>query len=109
MNANLASLLFFIFLLLFMGFLWSLARTLIEPFVLQRKRESICQHEFQTFNQDTGQGVHIETRFCPKCAAVRTLGYGVTAGVVKKPAAPPATKPAPVKVQQKQGQRSWKV
>lgn len=85
MNANLASLLFFIFLLIFMGFVWSLARALIEPIVIQRKRESMCQHTFEKHTQDTGQGFVMETRFCPKCGAIRTLGYGVAVGVVKNP------------------------
>lgn len=85
MNPTLLTLIFFAFLLIFMGFVWSLASMLMEPIILQRRRESMCQHEFQEFNQaDTGAGVHISTRFCPKCAAVRTLGYGLTVGTVKK-------------------------
>ena len=93
MNSNLALLLFFAFLVIFMGFLWSMAVEIMRPVWIQRKREALCDHAFEKFTQDTGNGLIIETRFCPKCAAVRTLGYGVVVGEVKK--APPKAQPTP--------------
>jgi hypothetical protein len=67
-----------------LGLCWLIIHELMRPIILQRVREAKCTHAFES-RVHNSEGIVFETRFCPKCAAVRIIAAGEHVGVVKRP------------------------